>query len=248
MKVSIFSVFWSNNNQERLRNINFTKQKIEELCSFINQRGIETTYTIFDFSMQKNIENSIHLPYNPLLYHRSKKVNMSIKYLLTKQNPTIICQLDSDIFVDESYYENFYNLLLNVKTNEFYIAQVLDIDENSLNNFDFINNKVNIQSLNCKPRFITGLGAVFITTISNIIEIGGFDERFEIWGGEDDDLADRLLRNGKERKVCQFNYYHLPHQSLESDAKKNKKYQEQVNIWKSDKTILRPSFINNYKI
>jgi hypothetical protein len=247
MKISFFSAFWSNNNHERLRNVKFSSEKINELVDYLYEKGIDCNFTLFDFSEKKQISDSVHFPYDPNSYDRSKKMNMCIKYLMDTENPELICQFDSDIFVDEKYYQKFFDLINNTTQDEFYIAQVHDISDMSLPFIDFNTNKIDTSKLLYSVRNITGLGAVFLTKTSNIVDIGGFDERFEVWGGEDDDLADRLMRTNKKRKSFTFSFYHLPHKSLGIDIEKNPKYVDQVRIWKNDKTNKRSSFLNGYE-
>jgi predicted glycosyltransferase involved in capsule biosynthesis len=248
MKVTLFTVFWLNGNIERTRNASFSQIKLKNLCDFLKKNDVDADFFTFDFSIKKTIDSSVHMPYNPSQYHRSKKMNMSMNHILKKNNSDVFCQFDSDIFLNEDKYVDFLNLLKNLKDNEFFIAQVLDISEKSLGNINFDSVDVDLNDIIVTPRTITGLGAVFITHTKNIIEVGGFDERFEVWGGEDDDLAERLMRLGKLRKLCPFNYYHLPHKSLEAESKNNIKYHEQVNIIRSDSSNIRPSFMNNYNI
>lgn len=247
MKISFFSAFWSNNNHERLRNVKFSSEKINDLVDFLYEKGVDCNFTLFDFSEKKQIEDSVHFPYDPKSYDRSKKMNICIKYLIEKENPEFICQFDSDIFVDEKNYQKFFDLIQNATRDEFYIAQVFDISEMSLPFINFSTFKVDTSKLMYTVRNITGLGAVFLTKTSNIKDIGGFDERFTVWGGEDDDLADRLLKTNKKRKFFNFNFYHLPHKSLGVGIEKNSDYIKQVNIWKTDKSIFRPSILNDFK-
>ena len=248
MKISFFTAFWSNDNFERLRNISFTKEKIEDLCDYLYDNGIDCNFTIFDFSEKKQINESVHIPYDKNSYDRSKKVNMCMKYLIDKENPEIICQFDSDIFLEKKHYKYFYDLIKNLNNNDFYIASVFDISEMSLPIIDFKNMEVDLTKVIYSVRNITGLGAVFLTNTSNLTNVGGFDERFKVWGGEDDDLADRLMKTGKNRKFFPFNFYHLPHTSLGKNIEKNPDYIDQVRIWKTDTSVIRPSYLNNYQI
>jgi hypothetical protein len=246
MRVSIFTVFWANNNSERLNNVKFTQKKLTLLTNFLKKCKIDCTFTIFDFSVEKKIEDSIHIPYDPTKYDRSKKMNIALDYLHKTFNPDIVCQFDSDVFLMNENFFNFLDILKNIQKNQFFIANVLDIQKESMSNVDFDKITIDTRNLSVKNRLITGLGAVFIIHMSNLISVGGFDERFEVWGGEDDDLADRFLREGLNRYVCHFNYFHLYHKSLSENIEMDKKYQEQIKILKSDKTNVRPTFLNSY--
>jgi hypothetical protein len=246
MKVSIFTIFWSNDNEERLRNAIFTQKKLKTLRSFIQKNKIDCELTIFDFSEHQKINDSVHIPYDITKYDRSKKMNVALNYIKDNHNPDIICQFDSDVFITNDNFFNFLDLIKNIKNNQFFIANVLDIQKDSMNYVNFEKNLVEVNKVSVRNRTITGLGAFFMVHLNNLLDVGGFDERFEVWGGEDDDLADRLLRRGCQRFLCHFNFYHLYHEALSIGIEKNEKYQYQLQILKNDKTNIRPTLLNNY--
>jgi len=246
MKLCIFSIFWSNDNEERLKNATFSHKKITTLKNFIQKNQIKCEYIIFDFSVEKKIDGAIHMPYDLNKYERSKKMNIALDYINKNLNPDIICQFDSDIFITNNDFFKFIDLVKNIQKNDFYIANVLDIQKESMSLVDFVGGSLNTNGIKVKNRTITGLGAFFIIYTSNLLNVGGFDERFTIWGGEDDDLADRLLRKGMKRFVCNFNFLHLYHEPLSSNIELNPQYQKQLEILKTDKSIVRPTLINDY--
>jgi hypothetical protein len=246
MKISLFTIFWSNDNEERLKNALFTQKKLKTLTSFIQKNKIDCNFTVFDFSQEKKIQESVHLPYDVTKYDRSKKMNIALKYIKETENPDIVCQFDSDIFITNDNFFNFLDLLKNIKNNQFFIANVLDIQKDSMQFVNFEKNIAEVNKVNVKNRTITGLGAFFMCHLENLIDVGGFDERFEVWGGEDDDLADRLMRRGCQRYLCHFNFFHLYHTPLSDGIEKNEKYQYQLHLLKNDNTNVRATLLNDY--
>ena len=80
-----------------------------------------------------------------------------------------------------------------------------------------------------------------------IINICGFDERFKVWGGEDDDLRLRLERIRFYRINLQCTLYHLYHNTLINhanveNAEQKKKQCEAF----EDKTIFRTTLLSQY--
>ena len=80
---------------------------------------------------------------------------------------------------------------------------------------------------NFKKNKISGLGCNMSFWKDDFIKINGYDEFFEGWGKEDDDLAHRLGRYGCKKRTIRFSgiVYHLWH-GLESkeDEQKNTDY------------------------
>lgn len=61
----IITLFWTDGREpsDRERNVLFTIEKNTELVNYINQNGGNVNYIVYDFSPEKIIENSIHIPY-----------------------------------------------------------------------------------------------------------------------------------------------------------------------------------------
>jgi len=245
-KISFFTVFWSQNFDERIKNIKFSSEKNKNLVKFLNEKGFDCNITIFDFSEDKKIDHSIHYPFDSNTFFKSKKMNTAIKYLIENENPEFICFFDADVFLSDNQYDGFLNFVNNLNDNHFFVAQkVFDISDNSVFLINFDENKINLNEISHSIREISGLGGFFLIKTSKLYEIGGFDERFVVWGGEDNDLCSRLLRTGMERKYVEFDFYHLPHKKLSENISSNDDYKKQLNILYNDKTNKRPSSLNS---
>lgn len=245
-KISFFTVFWSQNIDERIRNIEFSSAKNDNLVEFLKKKGLNCSSTVFDFSKEKKIKGSVHFPYDDDVFYKTKKMNTAIKYLIENENPDYICFFDADVFLSDNHYEDFFNLTNNLKNKYFFVAQsVFDITESSVPFIDFNRIAVNLDEISYSVREISGLGGFFLIKTSDLYDIGGFDERFIVWGGEDNDLCSRLLRSGIEREYVKFNFYHLPHKKLSDGITLNEQYNKQLYILYHDKTNKRSSSLNS---
>jgi hypothetical protein len=210
MKWTIVTIFWTDGkeNSDRERNVKFSIEKMNELVNYLTNHGCDVEYLIYDFSHDKIISNSIHLPYPLSVYKRSEKINL----VLNKIDSDFFSIIDADCFFDEINYDDILKLYM-------------ELDEDSVYNFDWkkIRNKIYIDFENRlllnKDEWdyamgngtVGGLGAFFIVPTKKIKDIGGFDETIETWGGEDGEVLDRLLRITKRVPIKHFSPYHLPH-------------------------------------
>jgi hypothetical protein len=210
MKWTIVTIFWTDGieNSDRERNVKFSIEKMNTLVNYLTNHGCDVEYLIYDFSPNKIISNSIHLPYPLSVYKRSEKINV----VLNKIDSDFFSIIDADCFFDEVNYDDIIKLYM-------------ELDEDSVYNFDWkkIRNKDYIDFENkillnkdewnyaMGNGMVGGLGAFFIVPTKKIKNIGGFDETIETWGGEDGEALDRLLRICKRVPIKHFSPYHLPH-------------------------------------
>lgn len=220
--------FWTDGTSSctRTRNMKFLVPQMEKLCSFLQSNGIDCSSQVYDFSPTKIIENSIHIPYPPKVFEKSKKNNKIIKDL-DKENFDFIIFIDSDLFIDSQDYDSFLEVIKNLKTNElalFDAAKLSESDtkkiiENSITDFKSLKyNYAYSGSKNKGPLkgSTGGLGGLYVTSVKLLLSVGGYDEKFKGWGGEDNDLLNRLLNQKtlsfKQLKpIRSFAPYHLSH-------------------------------------
>ena len=95
-------------------------------------------------------------------------------------------------------------------------------------------------------------GTVFLSTV-DFISAGGYDERFDSYGWEDDDFYARLQRLGLERRNFEPNLlFHLPHSdhvrsacqkdpsiSLHKSIVKSRTSAQHRTVWTADDTAAR---------
>ena len=243
-KISFNILYWHGfDSENRIKNIKFCWNKINKFVEYANLKGIEIKAFLFDFSEDKILEDSIHIPYKNGEYKRSEKMNKVIEYNYDNYSPEIFCCLDSDIFFIESEYDKLINELNNFDNNSMEICSVLDIQIKD--QIDYEHNTFRVNQIAVKPRLMAGLGAFFIIGFNNIFNIGGFDERFICWGGEDDDIGERLNKNGIKKLYTSVQLFHLPHESLSNDSMSSDQYKSQCKLIGKNDIITKHSLITS---
>ena len=144
----------------------------------------------------------------------SKVINVGIRNASRK----FILILSPESIMKNNIIKTFFE---QYKDNSFVTGYVGFIDRNTFRkNFD----ETKITFLN--------YGSIFIKK-DDLINVGGYDESFEVWGGDDDEVRLRLKKNGFEQIVCskaKVLHIDLLNRKTELDKKKNenpKKYELQ---------------------
>jgi hypothetical protein len=227
MNITFNILFWKGFDfQNRFDNLKFSWYRLNKFCEYAQTKNVEVKPLLFDFSEEKNLEDSIHIPYPNGEYKRSEKINRVLEYNEINYNPNLICIVDSDVFFEEDQYDKLLDIINNYDKNIVYVPTLSDIMFKS--EVDFINKTIHNPKVT--QRVLDGLGAFFIVNFKNIFNIGGFDERFIVWGGEDDDMRSRLINSGSKIERIPIKLFHLPHESLMTSAHKSIEYHQQVSI------------------
>ena len=242
MSVTFNIIFWRGFDFEaRLKNLQFTTVKIKQFSDYCNSRGIDSRVLIFDFSENKEIANSIHVPYPINEYRRSEKINRVLEYNKLNICPDVFCLLDSDIFFLDNDYSSLCNLITGVENKQIFQSNVFDIQ--NLSGIDFDNyTATGMQTI---FREVAGIGGFWIVKFNEVFSIGGYDERFTVWGGEDDNLATRMKNNGCTIGKVPASIYHLPHASLQNNIHHRAQYYNQCRLLRVSETVTRHSIITN---
>jgi predicted glycosyltransferase involved in capsule biosynthesis len=249
MKISFNICFWSfQDTSNRIRNTKFAWSRLKMFIDYYNRQPNQPHKLegfLFDLSENKVIDDAIHIPLTDYTYERSKKLNLCIEWNHLNYNPDVICFLDSDVFFLEDQYTLFSNIINNFDRSKFITSDVFDIQDNSY--VDFENLCFN-QSPPIIMRHIPGLGAFFMIDFDTLVQIGGFDERFTVWGGEDDDLRYRLERKQTTRITLPVKIFHLNHDNLIEHANVINKEQKakQLECWK-ELNIVRDTLLSKYR-
>lgn len=240
--VSFNILFWESDDIQRYYNTKMCIFKTKKFVNFLNNNDVECILDIFDFSEDQILDNSIHIPFKKSEYKRSEKINHVIKHSLNNKQITIFSVIDSDIIIEESEYEKLLFLIKDLlsKNKLFYTCTVTDIYNKDCINFH--NKTIDLTNSIVSKRSIPSLGAFFCIHIEEIFKIGGFDERFLVWGGEDDDIKLRLEKNGCVMNQIDVTFYHLPHKNL-NFVVGSEQYNKQCSLIYNDNTIFRKSLI-----
>jgi len=200
---SLNMLYWDNGDPIRAENTDFCWQKCKELTLWLTENNIPTKSFLFDFSESTRYSDSVHVPFNSKYYERSKKINYALNYSCNN-DIDVFSIIDSDCYFDVSYYEGLKNdIISSFNNNEVLTYQLIDIPLEK--RYQFIDFKerttkyVNINDEINKNNFIYRhsagfgtMGGFFICNTSKLREVGGFNENFLTWGGEDDEVLQRL--------------------------------------------------------
>lgn len=195
-------LFWDNGDPIRLENTKFCWYKAKELVSYLNKNSIPSKCNLFDFSSNKNIEDSIHIPINEQYYQRSKKINFALNH--QDNDSDVFAIIDSDCYFHKSYFDEFKeDVFASYKDNAVLTYQLIDIPlekryqfiDFNLNLEKFEDVESNIIKQNFVYRHSAGFGTMggfFICGTKALKEVGGFNEDFLTWGAEDDEALMRI--------------------------------------------------------
>ena len=199
--LEINMMFWTDclKNSTRERNVRYAAKKLEELSTYLNSTQKIKCYTnIYDYSPDRIIEESIHIPYPPSVYKRSEKINN----ILANSSADMFSIIDSDCFIESSYYDSLINLIEENGINSCLTFDVLDLDPATTT--EIINTGVSAEQYTTNSRFpgrAGMLGAFFITNTLNLKKHSGFNTKFTTWGGEDGEIYDKIWRDNEIKKV-----------------------------------------------
>jgi predicted glycosyltransferase involved in capsule biosynthesis len=250
MHIVFVIVNWGE-KQERKENFKFSAHQIKKLISFLEKNDIQCSLHLYCFGKENLLKDSTHINLEALNYHRSFKINYAIKDILNKKiQPDIFCCLDSDIFILEQDYKNFLNYINNTNFKNTYLtAKWYDSSHREDFNFDkytYINN-IRIETMRASDA-----SGFFLVDFKVLKSIGGYDERFTVWGGEDNDLCIRLHKMNIQKQWMDFFFIHLKHERLNEitilETEYKDLYLNQVKIAQNDKSIVRPTLINDYYV
>lgn len=164
-------------------------------------------------------------------YNRSWAFNVGLKYAKTN----IIVFGDSDLIMEQNSFiraieelRNYdmvspYNSVLDLTEYESYLPLEQMVKINRPGRGENDNQKINIS------------GGISIFRLESILKIGGWDERFWSWGGEDD-FQTIKVKNFLSWKELNSKCYHLYHKREEPDQKH---YQTNVNLIRAISTMNR---------
>lgn len=249
MKIAFAILTWGEST-ERKENFKFSLFQLKKLVSFLTEKGLECSIYPYCFGREK-IENSFHINLKELNYHRSFKINYVLKSIIADEiQPDIFCCLDSDIFILEQDYEKFLNYINNTNfKNTFLTAKWYDSFSREDFNFNDYTYSSNIRVETIRSSDASGF---FLVDFEILKFIGGYDERFTVWGGEDNDIAKRLQKIGIKQEYMNFFFMHLKHERLNEVNILNTEFKDlylnQVKIAQTDSSIVRPTLLNDYYV
>jgi glycosyltransferase involved in cell wall biosynthesis len=207
-----YIIGYRESNHERKEALLFVLLYLRELFPTLEILVVEQ-----DVSPKFNIGKSLDIRHvfiqNSGLYNRCWGFNVGAKN--TKKQ--VLAFGDSDLFLKKEDFltcfkaaENFEAITPN-KTEAINIAIRNQVD------FEF-------EVINTRPLY-TFAGGLVILRKAAFEKIGGWDERFEGWGGEDDAFS-HVIYNRLTSKTFKFPFYHIDHPRTSMDGNQQEKYQD----------------------
>jgi predicted glycosyltransferase involved in capsule biosynthesis len=232
--------FWDDGQPDstRVRNVNYTWVKLKELSKFLNENGIFCEPKLYDFSPEKIIEESIHIPYGLGEYKKSEKTNVILK---ENSKFNYVFMFDCDAFFLKNDYDKILEILKTLEEKRIVTFDLAKLsDGSSLNvvkndNVDLVTDDFSYAYSGNKENGPLGsgqsggLGGVYLCDISLIMENGGFDESYVGWGGEDGDMMNRIIISNmghKQISIREFAPFHLSHFTDWGNEKYYKRFNE----------------------
>lgn len=223
--LSLNMKFWDDGqpNSTRIRNVQFAWEELKKLTDFLNRNGVISVCNLYDFSEKKVMNESKHIPYPLGTYKKAEKTNIILK---EQSKFDFFMMIDCDAFFYFDDYFNFLDLVKNLEKGDvvtFDLAKLEDRVSEYLINGKFYPEKADWSYAYSGAKengplkgYVGGLGGVYICDTNLLIELGGFDEKFVGWGGEDGDMLGRIWYSEiphKFKPTNNFAPFHLPHYS-----------------------------------
>lgn len=221
--ISLNMKFWHDGFEDstRLRNVIFCWDKLKDLNQYLLKHNICSVVNLYDFSEYRFMSEAKHISYPVGTYKKSEKTNIILK---DQSDYQFFMMVDSDAFFDEEDFEKCLNLISLLKAGDvitFDLAKLEDNINQYLINNKFYKNKANWSYAYSGDKHngplnghMGGLGGVYICDTNLLLNLGGFDEKYIGWGGEDGDMLSRIMYSpiySSITPIRSFAPYHLPH-------------------------------------
>lgn len=209
-------------NPERIAGLMFVLKKLRSYFSDLEIIVIEQDEVQrMDFAEILNIKHYFFK--NTGLYNRSAAFNIAVSN--SEKNAYIFG--DSDIFIEKEAYLACFAALKNfeaVTPNKSELINI-SISKDKPNTFEILKN------IPCS----TFAGGIMMLTRAAFEKIGGWDERFIGWGGEDNAM-DHLIYQKLTSKAFAFKFYHIDHSRTTVDTNQHPQYRLNHNLSETVKT------------
>ena len=215
-------LFWDDglSKKTRIRNVEFSWQKLKELNQYLKDHGIKSEAKLFDFSYKQVIDDAIHKSYPVGVFQKSKKLNE----VISQCSSDFFMMFDCDAFFDNQDYDSLVEKLKMLNDGDvitFDLAKLFGEPEDYISGTTFDRSRADWRYAYSGDRELGplhhccgGLGGVFIIDLNLLLNVNGFNEKFKGWGQEDNDALDKIMTSDQPhqlRPVKDFAPFHLPH-------------------------------------
>jgi len=223
--ISINMKFWHDGyaNSTRLRNVKFCWKELKKLAAYLLDNNVTASVNLYDFSETQIIEDATHISYPVGTYKKAEKTNIILKQ---QAGSSFFMMIDSDAFFDSVDYDFVLDIIKNLKNGDIVTFDLAKLNDN-VN--DYIIDNIFYKNLADWSYAYAGnrdngplaghnggLGGVYICDTNILLSLGGFDEKYIGWGGEDGDMLSRIWYSDLPhnfKPTRHFAPYHLPHLS-----------------------------------
>lgn len=238
MTFKICIPFWIDiddaDSSTRLRNVKFVDYELTKMMSYLQQKGLNITYTIYDFSPENVLPGATHQSFPLAEFRKSEKWN----FIINDTRSDMIIGLDSDMFIHEADYDPFYDKMINAGPDDIFLFNCRCIWDADVNKVDWVghdtSNMINMNMHKYMSEGHTGsFGGLWVCPTKFLKNIGGFNENLRWRGHEDGEILTRITKEFKEKvrlnRVHEFIPIHLPHAYHFSDERYHNPERNQLN-------------------
>jgi predicted glycosyltransferase involved in capsule biosynthesis len=221
--ISLNMKFWDDGqpNSTRIRNVIFSWKELKKLTNYLNSNGVVSVSSLYDFSPEKIVSDSTHIPYPLGVYKKAEKTNIILR---DKKNFDFFMMIDCDAFFHENDYEKLLNLIKSLEKGDICTFDLAKLNDNVteyivneqfiIENSDWSYAYSGARENGPLRHHSGGLGGVYISDTELLLNLGGFDEKYVGWGAEDGEMMNRIYCSGIQHKIKPTNNFapfHLPH-------------------------------------
>lgn len=149
--------------------------------------------------------------YNPGLFNKGWALNHAARI----SPKSILAFGDADGFLERADYLKCFTACLEFEASTAHLNRAINVTVKDSTALEFVTKET---------RNLYVFAAMFFVVQKDaLLRIGGWDERFAGWGGEDEALS-HLLVNRLSNKIFKQNIYHIDHPRLEQDGRRQPRY------------------------
>jgi len=211
-----YIVAFRTGNQQREHALQFTLRRVREYFPSIEILVVEQDEQP-RLSLDKSLRADQVFIRNAGAFNKSWAFNCAVRHTVKE----VLVFADADIFLEREGYLECFRAIKEfdaVTPNKRDISNV-SLDMNATNPIQFLHTR----------KLYTFAGGILIMTRTAFDQIGGWDERFEGWGGEDDAMS-HVIYNRLKSKSFYLPNYHIDHPHENVAGHNHPKYRWNQNL------------------
>lgn len=224
----ITMLFWDAGEPTRLENVRLCWRRLLHLADYCAGHGVPIRPILYDFSPTPVLSGARSIPYPRGTYLKAEKSNRVLADL-ADDPPRFIAVMDADLIIREGEYPLMVRRLAELSERRYYVSLVDDLEGRVGVDYEAATLDESKLMITPRRRLMMGdLGGLYVAPYDALRTVGGFDEHFTVWGGEDNAAALALRARGLRPAPLMVRPLHLPHPSLEGAVMGGAEYDEQL--------------------